>query len=275
MLALVVMMFLAEGVVRAGTVSWDGGGDGSSWQDPDNWDTNSLPGVSDDAIISAGNTVTHSSGTTSINSLDCQGTLTFSGGTLSSSGDMTFTDTFNWTGGRMDGSGITTIPNGATMNISGSSTHKYLYGRTIENSGTVIFTGTKDLYMGDGAVFNNQATGLFDVQNNTYIFHGGGADTTFNNAGTFQKSAGSGISYIHGVSFSNIGTVEVQTGTLNITGSFPNFVGSTTLSSKQQTKCRIGLICRMLPQQLPLIRRLLLTLAKTNRIQLLPLTAQS
>ena len=32
-------------------VAWDGGGDGSSWHDPLNWDTNSLPTIDDDVTI--------------------------------------------------------------------------------------------------------------------------------------------------------------------------------------------------------------------------------
>ncbi|MBK8504086.1 MAG: hypothetical protein IPL46_18885 [Saprospiraceae bacterium] len=32
-------------------VSWDAGGDGVNWSDPDNWDMNMLPGVGDSVII--------------------------------------------------------------------------------------------------------------------------------------------------------------------------------------------------------------------------------
>jgi hypothetical protein len=34
------------------TVSWDGGGDGVSWNQTANWSNNTLPTASDDALIS-------------------------------------------------------------------------------------------------------------------------------------------------------------------------------------------------------------------------------
>ena len=41
----------------AATVTWDGGGDGVTWQDPANWSGNVLPGVADDAVLNAGSEV--------------------------------------------------------------------------------------------------------------------------------------------------------------------------------------------------------------------------
>src|SRR5262245_29380819 len=53
----------------------DGGGDGTTWADPGNWDSpgnNLLPGAADDAVINvAGDiTIVHDAGTTSIRSLN-------------------------------------------------------------------------------------------------------------------------------------------------------------------------------------------------------------
>jgi len=53
---------------QAATVTWDGGGDGSTWSDAANWDTNSVPGADDDVVISTATTV-NITGTTTINSL--------------------------------------------------------------------------------------------------------------------------------------------------------------------------------------------------------------
>src|SRR5690349_10625040 len=39
-------------------VSWDGGGNGTSWSDPLNWSTNSLPGLNDDVLIDVPGNVT-------------------------------------------------------------------------------------------------------------------------------------------------------------------------------------------------------------------------
>ena len=53
-----------------------------------------------------------------------------------------------------------------------------------------------------------------------------GTAGTFNNSGTFRKSAGTGTSTIANP-FNNTGTVDVQTGTIDITGSFSNFSAQT------------------------------------------------
>ena len=43
---------LLEARFLLSTVSWDGGGDGVSWNDPRNWSNDSLPTASDDVVIS-------------------------------------------------------------------------------------------------------------------------------------------------------------------------------------------------------------------------------
>ncbi len=54
----------------AGTVNWTGGGDGTSWGDPNNWDAG-VPGAGDDAILEPGSDLTLSLGSNrTINSID-------------------------------------------------------------------------------------------------------------------------------------------------------------------------------------------------------------
>ena len=87
-------------------ITWDGGGDGSSWDDALNWDTDTLPGASDDVIIDDPGSITviHSTGTTSINGLTCKENLTFSGGSLSIAAASTIDGTFT-----LSGPGLTLI----------------------------------------------------------------------------------------------------------------------------------------------------------------------
>ncbi len=82
---------------------------------------------------------------------------------------------------------------------------------------------------GTGSVINN--TGTWDAQTdgaaivNYYL----GA-TSFNNSGTFKKSAGTGTTSIS-IAFTNTGTVDVQSGTLNVSGSsFKQTAGITRLT---------------------------------------------
>jgi hypothetical protein len=68
---------------RAATVTWDGGGGDFSWQNPANWNANTLPGTGDDAVINiAGNATITTSSNVTIRSLQCSNSLTLAGGTF-------------------------------------------------------------------------------------------------------------------------------------------------------------------------------------------------
>src|SRR5438477_9508053 len=56
---------------------------------------------------------------------------------------------------------------------------------------------------------NNLAGGVFDVQGDGAM----SGSLTFNNAGTFRKSAGNAETGFYNAVFNNTGTVEVQSGT--------------------------------------------------------------
>jgi hypothetical protein len=151
-------------------------------------------------------------------------TLNMTGGTIGGGASLTVTGMMNWTGGTVSGSsgGGFNIAPGAVLNISGTNS-KYFAG-TINNNGTTnVLSGTNLLYMSNGlSVFNN--SGLFDMQGNVgfgcYSGCSSSADPTFNNSsGTVRKSAGTGAAYIgNPVTFNNMGTVQVQVGTLRVSG---------------------------------------------------------
>ena len=65
-------------------VAWDGGGGNSDWNNLLNWDTDTLPGSTDDVIIDilGTPTITHSSGMTTINSLQSQEPLSIQNSNL-------------------------------------------------------------------------------------------------------------------------------------------------------------------------------------------------
>jgi autotransporter-associated beta strand protein/T5SS/PEP-CTERM-associated repeat protein len=159
------------------------------------------------------------------------GTLTGKGlqlrdGTIT--GKVYLAGTLNWFGGTMNGA--MTVAPGGMLNISGSNTN---LGGSIDNSGTITMTsGGLSLVMYGGSKINNMAQGLFDVQNDQYIVWssggGGGPMPVFDNAGTFRKSAGSGMSGIIGVAFTNTGTINVQTGMLIL--ETPGLANSSTVN---------------------------------------------
>ncbi len=143
---------------------------------------------------------------------------TLASGALQGSGTVTVTGVLTWTGGMMAGTGKTHIAPGARLNISGTD-DKVLDSRQINNAGTATWTGSGliSVYSYSArSVINN--SGLFEVRSDSqlnaeYAYDG----STFNNSGTFRKTASNGTTSLRGVlTFSNTGTVEVQSGTLQL-----------------------------------------------------------
>jgi fibronectin-binding autotransporter adhesin len=83
---------------------------------------------------------------------------------------------------------------------------------TLTNLGTIDQMATIPL---DGGTVNNQAGGLWDVQEDVGFSIGlNSSGGPFNNAGTFRKSGGTGTAAVNSTDFNNAGTVEVRSGTL-------------------------------------------------------------
>ena len=86
-------------------VGWDGGGDGFSWHDALNWDSDSLPTKADDVFIPTsgkGNIVQYSQGDSSVQSLNSQAGLSLTGGSLAVNGSAV-TDQLQLDGGNLAG----------------------------------------------------------------------------------------------------------------------------------------------------------------------------
>jgi len=149
-------------------------------------------------------------------------------GTLDGSAIVTVGNAMNWSGGTMSGSGRTIIPTGVTLNAALPSGGG-LNGRTLENGGTVLWTGAGNIGFVSAAI-TNRAGALFHAQSaGGFAFVSG--PNRFDNAGTFRKSVNAGTLDISGSgSFNNFGTVEIQTGTLLFNAGFTN-AGAVQLSS--------------------------------------------
>ena len=135
--------------------------------------------------------------------------------TLTGTGTLTVNGTMNWSGGTMSGSGSTDVSTGGTLNISGTSATKTLDTRTINNAGTVAVTTTPQINFYN-ATINNQAGATFDLQSDTTLTNIYGTNT-FTNAGTLRKSAGTGMTAM-AIVVNNTGTVDAQSGVLKLTG---------------------------------------------------------
>ena len=158
--AAVTVSGLATGTTR----TWFGGT--GTWDFSSNWTPNGIPGATDVVVITAGTPTIDSPASRTVGevrlsggTLNVLGTLTtqnlkVTGGTLTGSGTVTVERVFTWSAGTMNGSGVTRLAAGATASVSSGG----LSGRTLENLGTVSYTGA--LSCGAAATINNSGVWL-------------------------------------------------------------------------------------------------------------------
>src|SRR5437016_1346325 len=183
-LAISVGLILFSGeAAHATSFSWNvSTGD---WFTATNWNPNGVPGSADDAVISNGGTCTLDGAASVTN-------FTLSNGRLSGTGTLTVSGTISWSGGDMVGGGTTTA-NGP-LSISGAGLK--VLARTLNSNTSATWTGSGNITM-DTSALNIAAGTTFDVQNDQSVTINGGTPA-INNAGTFQKSAGTGTTTVYG-----------------------------------------------------------------------------
>jgi hypothetical protein len=210
---------------------------GGDWDTAGNWSTGQTPGAQDDAVITApaGVTVTHSRAVAdTVHSLASQAALAVSGGSLTVTGDAevdrslalsggglasggtwAVNGLLTWTAGTVSGAGRLRAAGGLAV---GGPVSKVLDGGTIDNTGAAAWTaGT--IFAANGGALNNLAGATFDVQGDVSLTDMMIGDApSFNNAGTFRKSGGTGTAAFNGVPFNNSGSVTAQSGTLSLAG---------------------------------------------------------
>src|SRR6185437_2500747 len=195
-------------------------------------------------ITNLGNALIISSGSLGLGSNATIATLTQSGGTLSGAGTLTVTGPSSFSGGTQNGSGTTIAQGGATF----TSTGFILDGtRTLQLGGTSTATGTNVqiqlngssspgsgiLTIASGATFNDETTsGGLSILASSFGTDPG-TTAVVNNRGTFIKSGSAATSTIS-TTFNNTGTVNVQSGTLVLSGGGTDAGGSYTGSGTIQ-----------------------------------------
>jgi hypothetical protein len=130
--------------------------------------------------------------------------LVLSGGIFTGSGAQV-NGAVAWTGGTLGGDW--TVNAGQSVAIQGGG-YKYLNG-SLANQGTLA--AADNLYFQNGNTLSN--VGLYDMQGDVGLYDGG-YNGYFTNTGTLRKSAGSGTSYVAITGFSNSGTIDVQSGSI-------------------------------------------------------------
>jgi len=139
-------------------------------------------------------------------------TLNLVEGNIEGADPITINNSFVWgTGGGSIVAGGTITCNGPAT-IQGNASSRSLF-RTFNNAAFATFFG--GFSGGSGGNFNNLPSGTVDLRN-TGTALGMGANTTFTNNGTLIKSAGNTSAlFTH---FRNSGIVNIQAGTLQLTG---------------------------------------------------------
>jgi len=130
------------------------------------------------------------------------------GGTLGGSDTVTVAGPMTWSGGTMNGSGITNANGGITF--ATATTPTIGNTRTVNNAGTATWTGSFSFHLDAGAVLNN--TGTLNI-NASADFLGG----TLNNSGAIHKTASPGSALTRcTAALNNTGTLSVTGGVLQL-----------------------------------------------------------
>jgi|GEM_PF-2664832 len=119
----------------------------------------------------------------------------------------------------MRDTGKTLIAPGATGTISGGANKDLSVNRILENAGTLTVSGGTVFFnissFGGGAVINNLAGGVFEVQGDTDFSNNFPSVSSLNNAGLFRKTGGGTTTLSSNqIALNNSGTIEITSGSL-------------------------------------------------------------
>lgn len=207
--------------------TWTGTVD-DKWSDENNW-SGTVPSSSDDVLIPSGFTVTLDT-PADILSLEVEGNSILNvTETLTIANPSEFEDNVvvNWSSGDLSGPG--TLLNSGTINLSFASFD--LSGSVVlNNPGTINLNGTAKIIIGTDSVLNNSGTGIIDFKSNsTEITKTGSAPNVLNNfgtiKGTFSNPTDQG--FIGCQLINSDGTIQIESGSLNLNVTTVNFMGAT------------------------------------------------
>ena len=195
---------------QANVANWINGA-GGDWNTAANWDTQTVPNGGN-AVVAIGTPSVISNGASAaLSQLFYNSPLC----TITGSGSFTMGGLFNWQAGAFNGSGSLIANGGLHLDPPGSSSLS-LTGDSLINSGAATWSASTAIILSGGAVLSNAVSGIFDCAADGTIQNGSGANLLAN-AGLFRKINSTGTTTIQ-VPFDNSGTVQVQSGTLDLAG---------------------------------------------------------
>ena len=150
-----------------------------------------------------------------------QGGLTTFKGAVANTGGLRMTGTVDWFEGDLRGSGTTRID--GTLALRGGSSRQLRNGQTLELAGTTTQIDTGTLQTANGARLVNLGNWVDAANGNVHLGNfGGGANSQFDNVGSFTKTSAFVTDIGNGLVLNNTGTLNVNAGTLRISQTFNN-----------------------------------------------------
>lgn len=165
-LSLALLLFACTRA-SAQTITWDGGGDGTSWTDPANWNPNRIPNATDDVLLDAGAGVTVTfnvpwNQTFQVGRLQCLSPLQVLSGTLSlEHGSSAITAPLTLAGGV-----LRTLSANAALVIQGPLTNTY--GWLVAQGGSVEVLGPCE-FQGQGVLVAQGTAGSLSLPSVTSL----------------------------------------------------------------------------------------------------------
>ena len=208
-LYLSLLLIIATSLPSEAQTTYNWNGTTGNWTEASRWTPNGIPGDLDTAIVSGG--------TVTLDSPITVNTYRHSGGNLQGTGALTVTNNFVWNGGNFTNSITLNLQMGLSGSISGTSAHGIGGNATLNNWGTLNWSGTGGLTLYPG-ILNNY--GIIDSQSDTVMQRGGGNinQCIFNNYGITRKSSGLAYSQFNDLTINNTGTFEALSGTMALSG---------------------------------------------------------
>jgi hypothetical protein len=225
---------------RATQFTWTNTSSGS-WSGTNNWSPNGIPGLGDDVLIAGNDSYTVALDTSpTIDSLTLgggsgqqtltiygntltlagasfvksNGLLALNGGSLAGNGLLTVNGQLIWTAGSIPSGNTLTVGTNGVLALAGVNGANYVCSSVLTNAGTVQLQ-SGNLFL-DGGELVNLPGALVDLQGDVSIPWATGYEVIVN-GGTVRKSGGTGVSIIQPI-FNNTGTLDAQSGTLQLTG---------------------------------------------------------
>ncbi len=146
---------------------------------------------------------------------------------------------FRWNGGVISG----TATNVNVLTLSGAGDAVVGRHALLANAGLLRHSGTGLLNLQLNAQFENLASGTYDLESDSGVSSSDFGPWFMDNFGTIRKSAGTNTSTINAVFTNYNGSIEVDSGTLNLTGNdFAQGTGSFTVQLGGTNSGQSGLL---------------------------------